>query len=319
MVMRRPAVVALALLSACIPSPSRAPDASAAREGAGGLAVLTIAGARVPPADATGQPLLQVPAPYTRLISPVSAAGTGTEYYVADAGATRVYRYDPALDMMSVVGNIPVRADTRLFTGPDDTLFVIEPPAHRVARYTRDGRLVAAYADAQHLVHPVGAAWDEAGGRLLVADGVYRHLVAFHPAGRAAYVLPIGFDERHVLRSVGAIAAGRSGVHIADPACRCVMVVGRDGRIAGSYGHGELVHPGAVALDDRERAYVADVGAQRVRVYEGVREVAVLEAAQLGLAQVSDLTIAGGRLIVADAAAARVAVLRIADWRRERP
>ncbi len=214
---------------------------------------------------------------------------------------------------------MPARVDTRLLVGPDLSLFVVEPSARRVARYTRDGRLATAYADPLHLAHPVSAAWDEAGGRLIVADSVYRHLVAFHPAGAASYLVPMHADDRHSVRAISAVAVGKSAIHVADPVCRCVLAVARDGRIAYSYGDNVIVQPGALALDDRERAYIADTGAAMVRVYEGVREIANVAAADLGIAQVTDIAIHRNTLVVTDATTARVVIVRVPASLRGKP
>jgi len=275
--------------------------------------VLTLAGARLALPDGTGLPLPHfAPAPYTRFISPVAAAAGGPDYYVADAGASRIYRYDPAMDAMTVVPGIAARTDTRLFVGPDLSLFVVEPGARRVGRYSRDGRLLAAYADVLNLAHPVAAAWDERRGRLLVADRIYNQLMAFQGVGRAAYVIALRGDERHGVRSIADIAIGARGIYLSDPVCRCIAVATDDGRVVATFGHNVIGQPGALAVDDHERIYVADVFTHTIRIFSGVRETEQIPASALGMVQVSDLSTQRDMLVVADAAGAKVMVLRLA-------
>ena len=56
--------------------------------------------------------------------------------------------------------------------------------------YARSGQLPGSFSDDLNLGCPVDVALDETRGRMLVADAMYNHLAAFHPLGRASYVIP---------------------------------------------------------------------------------------------------------------------------------
>lgn len=280
------------------------------------LHVLT--GARLAPAvDRTGTPRGQSPvAPLTSLVHPAAVAAMGNDFYIADSGARRLYRLDLALAAMAVVQAAPVTLATRIAVGHDFSLYVLDAPQRRVLRLSRDGRVLATYADSANLARPVALAIDDARGTVIVADQVFNLLVAFHPLGGAAQVIHLRGDERHRVMSIAAFALSPTAIYVSDPLCRCVAEAARDGRVVAMFGHGEIGQPGAIAVDRHARVLVADVFHNSVKVYAGGRLVYEARAAALGLLHVTDLTVNEDRLIIADGAGARVAVLRIAPPQR---
>lgn len=321
MVALRPLLAAAAavLLAACAATeaPVRAGAASApprlfAR-------VQTITSARlVPTVDRTGTPLLRsAVAPLTPFVHPAAVAASGNDFYIADSGARRLYRYDFALAAMAVVAEAPVAIGVRVAVGHDFSVYVLDSQNRRVLRFSRDGRVLASYADDLNLTRPVALAVDDVHGEVFVADPVFNLIVAFHAIGRARQVIPLRGDERNRVMSIAALALGGGGLQIADPLCRCLQIVDRSGRVHVSYGHGELGQPGAIAVDRHARVFVADHLGNSVKVYRGGRLEHEASAAELGVVNVSDIAVSEDRLMIADGAGARVAVLRIAPPRPE--
>lgn len=280
-------------------------------------AFLTLAGAPLAAAaDRTGTPLpLSGAAPFTRFIHPIAAAMLGNDLYIADSGAGRVFRFDLTLNVMAAVPSAPAALGTRLAVGSDFSLYVLDQLGRRVLKFGRDGRLLATFADAFNLNRPIALVADGGRGQVIVADGLYHHLVAFHPLGGAAQVIPLLGDDRNRVMSINAIALVRDELHISDPLCRCVAVVARDGGVRATYGHREIVMPGAIAIDRRERVFVADVSDGSVKVFAAGRLIDDIPAAALGVREVSDLWVGESRLVVADGAGARVIVMQIASPR----
>lgn len=279
--------------------------------------LLTLAGARLVPAeDRTGTPLSFAGAAlFTPLIHPVAATMLGNDLYIADSGAGKVFRFDLAANAMAVVQPAPAAFGTRFVVGADFSLYVLDQPRHRVLRFGRNGELLATYADSQNLVQPVALAVDDARGEVLVADQLYRHLVVFHPLGGGARVIFLHGDDRNRVLSIAAIALGRDAIYISDPLCRCVAVVARDGVVRATHGHREIGLPGAIAIDRHERVFVADVFDHSVKVFAAGRLIDEVPASVLGVREVSDLAASESRLVVADGAGARVVVTRIAPPR----
>lgn len=280
--------------------------------------LLTLAGARlVPAADRTGTPLpFSGAAPFTPFIHPVAAAMSGNDVYIADSGAGRVLRFDLATNVMAAVHSAPVAPGIRFVVGSDFSLYVLDKPRSRVLKLGRNGELLATYSDSQNLVQPTAIAIDDARGEVLVADQLYRHIVAFHPLGGASRVIYPRGDERNRVLSITAIALGRDAIHISDPLCRCVAVIARDGAVRATYGHHEIGQPGAIAIDRHDRVFVADAFDRSVKVFAAGRLIDDVPALALGIREISDLTVYESRLVIADGAGARVAVLRIAPRRQ---
>ena len=276
--------------------------------------LLTLSGARlVSAADPTGTPLPRAgAAPLTPFIHPVAAATLGNDLYIADAGAGRVFRFDLALNVMTVVQSAPAAPGTRLAIGSDFSLYVLDRPRRRVLKLARDGRLQVSFVDASNLSLPVAMVLDDVRGQFLVADELYHHLVAFHPLGGAAHVVHLRGDGRDRVMGIAAIALAREAIHISDGLCRCIVVVARDGAVRSSYGHQQLGLPGAIAIDRYGRVFVADVSDSAVKVFSAGRLIDHVPLAALGLREASDLSVSESRLVVADGAGARVAILRIA-------
>ncbi len=282
--------------------------------------LLTLTGARFAPAeDRTGTPLpFSGAAPFISFIHPVAAAMLGNDLYIADSGAGKVLRFDLASDVMAAVQPAPVALGTRLIVGADFSLYVLDQSQRRVLKFGRNGQLLANFADAINLSRPIALAVDETRGQVFIADGLYHHLVAFHPLGGAAHVIHLRGDDRNRVLSITAIALARDAIHISDALCRCIAVVARDGAVRTTYGHQQIGQPGAIAIDRHERVFVADVFNNSVKVFAAGRLIDDVFAATLGLREVSDLSVSESRLVVADGAGARVAVLRIAPPRPEK-
>jgi hypothetical protein len=280
--------------------------------------LLALPGARLVPAtERTGAPLPRAgPAPMTPFVHPVAAATLGNDLYIADSGAGKVFRFDFTLNVMAAVQSAPAALGTRLAIGSDYSLYVLDQPRRRVLKLGRNGQLLATYADSVDLNRPTAVVVDDARGQVLVADALYHHLVAFHPLGGGAHVIPLRGDERNRVMNITAMTMGRDAIHISDASCRCVAVVARDGSVRATYGHHEIGQPGAIAIDRHERVYVADVFDGSIKVFAAGRLIDAVPAAVLGVREVSDLSVRESRLVVTDGAGARVVVMRITPPRQ---
>lgn len=301
------------LSAGCASAPTGAPAREpAARQLASPWFTLT--GARLAArTDATGTPALPSgAAPFTRLIHPVSVAAFGNDVYIADSGAARVYRFDFALNAMAALPGVSAHPGTRLAVGRDFSLYVLDPPGRRVLQFARSGRLLATFDDSVNLGRPVAIVADEASGLVLIADGLYNQIVAFHPLGRASYVIALRGDERNRVLRIGGFALGSDALYLSDPLCRCVARVARDGMVLDTFGHHQIGQPGAIAIDRHQRVFVADLFNSSLKVFLRGSLIHDLPAAALGVAQINDLWISEDFLFVADGVGARVVALRLA-------
>ncbi|MET0553766.1 MAG: NHL repeat-containing protein [Vicinamibacteria bacterium] len=160
-------------------------------------------------------------------------------------------------------------------------VFVADTRNHRVQVFDLDGApaglVIGGRGDAPgKLDTPSGIAFDPAGTRLYVAESGNRRVSAFS-ADTGAFLFAFGAD---VLRSPAGIAAdSRGDLLVTDVGTRLVhrfrpepagdpqgaRQVGSWGRSGG--GNGEWIYPQAIAVDARDRVYVADLASKRCQMF----------------------------------------------------
>lgn len=275
---------------------------------------LSLSGARLSSdIDPTGTPSLRsVVAGFQRFIHPAAVAGRGADTYIADIGSGAVYRFDSRFDLMAALPGIRAQAGIQLHVGADLSLYVLDQPGRRVLRYARSGQLLASFSDALNLGRPVDVALDETRGRVLVADGMYNQLVAFHPLGGTSYVLPLRSGAGERVFAIAAMAIGAEGIFLSDPLCACIARVSLDGSVLGTFGHNEVNQPGPIAVDREQRVFVIDTFDGSLKVFLRGELIHDLPAAELGLRRINDVWVADGGIILSDGTGAGVKVMRLA-------
>jgi hypothetical protein len=319
---------AVMLIAGCATAPREAPPSlrgGAADVQAGvtpALALspwLSISGARLVAAtDRTGTPSPAAGAlGFTRFTRPIAIAARGGDLVILDAGAGVAYRHDAALNMMSALRGIPVHPGTQLALGADYSLYVIDQPGRRVLRVARNGQVVTTYSDAANLQRPVDVAVDDARGLVIVADGGYNQLLAFHALGGAATILHVrGAAGAGGMQAVGHLALGRDAIYVTDPLCRCVARVGYNGGVLNLFGQNDIGNPGPLAVDRYQRVFVIDQFEQVLKVFLQGKLIDTLPARRLGVQQLDDVWIDDNVLYVVDGVGARVEALRMSVPRR---
>jgi len=302
------------LAGACAAGNAENETAAAAGDGAALLSPMqSLPGARLATAlDPNGTPSLAARLEsFQRFVYPAAVAGRDSDIYIADVGRGAVYRYDRTLDVMAALPGIRARTGIQLYVGGDLSLYVLDPPGRRVLHYARSGQLLASFSDDVNLGRPVDVAVDEARGRVLVADGMYNQLIAFHPLGQASYVISLR-NAREGALAIAAMAVGAQGIFLSDPLCRCVVQVSRDGVVLGTFGELELNQPGPIAVDLYGRVLVVDRFDSSLKVYLGGQLIEDLPATELGLRRIDDIWIDGARVILSDGSGAGVKLMRLA-------
>lgn len=310
----RVALLALfALLAVACSVQSTAPSPRAASEQRLLIPFLSLSGALIAPAaDPTGTPSLASGLQgFQRFVHPVSVASAANDLYVADAGLGRVFRFDVTLNAMTPLPGVAAGDSTRVSVGPDLSLYVLDPPNRRVFRFARNGRLLGTFRDDAQLARPVDL-WVDPAGRVFVADGVFNHLVAFSPLGRASYTVLLQGDERKRVMSVAAMTGGKEGFHISDPACGCMARISPSGAVLATFGHQSIAQPGRMAADRYGRLFVADALDGSLKVFSDGQLIADIKAGELGLQRISDVHISEGSVALADDVGARVELMRLA-------
>jgi len=239
-------------------------------------------------------------------------AGRGPETYIADIGSGAVYRYDSRFNVMVALPGILAQTGIQLHVAADFSLYMLDPPRRRVLHYARSGQLLGTFSEDLNLGRPVDVALDEVRGRVLVADGMYNHLVAFHPLGRASYVIPLRGGAGERVFGIAAMAIGAEGIFLSDPLCGCIAQVSLDGEVLGTFGQHELNQPGPVAVDRDHRVFVIDTFDGSLKVFLHGELIHDLAAGELGLQGINDLWVGDGEIVLSSGTGAGVSIMRLA-------
>ena len=275
---------------------------------------LSLSGARLSSAiDATGTPsMASGVVGFQRFVHPAAVAGRGADVYIADIGSGAVYRFDSRFNVMVALPGILAQTGIQLYVAGDSSLYMLDPPRHRALQYARSGQLLGTFSDELNLGRPVDVALDETRGRVLVADAMYNHLVAFHPLGMASYVIPLRAGAGERVFGIAAMAIGGKDIFLSDPLCGCIAQVSLDGDVLGTFGEHEVKQPGPIAVDRDHRVFVVDEFDGSLKVFLHGDLIHDLPAGGLGLQRVNDVWVSDGEIILSGGSGAGVSVMRLA-------
>ena len=245
--------------------------------------------------------------PMTLFVAPVAVAVSPfRDIYIADAGLSALFRYDPAQDVMSVVRGARVTQQTRLTAMSDGSVMVANGGMVPASRYARTGRLI------QMLDPQLGSAYyddvvvDTASGRYYGLDRVQRRLEEIMPTGRGASVLPEGVVPDLPV----AMAMDAQMLYVAGRACQCIVAVEMFGGRPSTMLVENTTQISALAAGDGWLV-TSDVGDRMLRVYRQGALLAEMEFGALGLVEPRGMAIAGQTLYIADVVGRRLLTFRM--------
>ncbi|MDH4234038.1 MAG: hypothetical protein OEV15_02730, partial [Gallionella sp.] len=251
-------IVAALLLAGC------ATDTTTAATGAVSVAHAKLlqpwtelTGAR--PGSLSGTP---VQGSYIQLRYPSAVSARINDVYLVDAGLRRIFRYDTTQQTLAQFTTVTPDTKTSIYAAPDLTVYVANPSAGQVLRFTRDGTALPTLSAPGDMARPIYVTMEEGGGRVLVADGLYDQIIVFNSLGR-----PLSVIKPQQLRAIGAIAAGPDGIYVVDRLDRKVVVIGWDGTFLYSFSLSDLSEPVAIAVNRDNIVFVGDKFERTVKVY----------------------------------------------------
>jgi hypothetical protein len=263
--------------------------------------LFSIAGARlIARMDSAGGATFDAIGQYVPLVFPVAVAASLNDIYIADAGASRLYRYDRTLDAMAVLPETRINASTRLQAGADGSVYVLDTFSSEIRRYSRGGQLLPGLHPRLVTSRYSSFTLDPATGKAYVVDSAHLVIDEIQPLGQFSVDLQ-RLDE------AGPIATNGQALFVANSRCGCIVewLRGRPGRI---FGAGQLHQPLSIAVAGLQ-LYAID-GATRSIALVHEEGVDSLAAAPLGLLMPETLATANGMLLVADGAGHRVVAFR---------
>ncbi len=254
---------------------------------------------------------------YMQFIRPVAVSVRGNDVFVIDAGQDILFKYNRIMGSLEVVMSLRgvlAGEATDLYVARDLSFYIADPMGSRVLQFDRHGRLIRTYSNTLNLARPVAVSVDEASGRVLVADGVYDHILAFDSFGNlVASGGGRGSDAGQFL-NITAMAAGVDGYYVTARFGQRIQVLAEDGKYRYSMPQGDVTFPTAIAVDNEGRVYVSDFSDNTIKIYGEGRLLGRVGMTGSGLGDfryITDLWFDEGQLYVADSLNGRVQVLRV--------
>jgi len=273
---------------------------------------------------------LQPAGAYINFLAPSTVAARGQDVYVVDSGKAGVFRVDPFSNSLVVAQPQPKPASwlapdyplrlpsdhgTKLYVAGDRSIYVLDQGKRRILHMSREGYMLQEFQDPGMLTKPVGMTVDESRGVLMVVDGIYHNVVAFHERGRIPYVIVPHDNAAGDLTPVDpiAITTGPEGVYLLDRRKSQVLLMSEDGVILDSFGEGVLKQPWTIAVDRYRRVFVGDRLDNSIKVFFGGALLAQIKGASLrpALQRISDIWIDEDLLYVADEVTGSVEIMRL--------
>ena len=265
------------------------------------------------------EPLANNPVPdlkYIPLTIPVAVAALADTLYIADAGQRAIIRYNRSTQTGSVLAAVPeltVRAG--LFIDRAYTLYLAEPESATVNLYDIDGNPYQILRNDTELPQPVTVVTNTGGDEIFVGDELAAHILVFNRNGTLTRSIGTGTGVTARFQSIVAMAAAPDQLYVSDRLGHQVHALGPDGSYRFGFGRDDLQSPGALAIDEHNRVYVADNGDSTIKVFRGGLLEAVVGAPNdpvgLGFQVISSLWESDGLMYVADAARASVDILKV--------
>lgn len=248
---------------------------------------------------------------YVKLLHPSAVTANGTDLYVADSGRRLLLRIDTVTKAVTPLREITAAPGIRLETDRDGSVYILQPNRANVERVSRDGRRISEFSSEFEILQPADIAVERTLGRLWMSDragGVF----AFHPSGRMEHSLlerNDGFPDE--LAGATLLATHRFGIVGIDPRCRCLVAFGPDGAYSGHFGDGELIDPVDLATDSHGRVWVIDRGDRLLKIFAEGQRVGAIDAARLGLIEMTALAIDGFQAYISDARGGKIAIFAV--------
>lgn len=278
--------------SGAMPAPGRFP-----LQRIGGI----VGGRLVSQTDAAGAPLPGAVGPAFSFIFPMAVAVSTIDVFIADGGAGRIFRYDRALETITALPGMVAGPGTRLQTGPDGSLYVLDSVGGEIRRYSRTGRPLPSLLPRVPTSRYSDFAIDPLTASAYAVDFSNRGIDEIHPLGRVAL-------HRMRIEQPGPLASDGRSLYIGDAACGCV-VEWRDGRPIRRYGAGKLRQLKAIAVD-RQHVIALDAFDRTVSVLHDAG-IDTMTPGDLGLLAPEAIAVSAGMVYVADGAGRSIGIYSI--------
>lgn len=251
-----------------------------------------------------------------RLTAPSAVAAQSTDIFIADTAHKKIFRYDRATQIISTFVEVPDMGNVvQLYVDRGLSVYLVDQFSARTTQYDIDGRVLQVFENSAELPQPVAVVVDDIQAEVFVADQLRAHALVFNRAGGVNRVVNAPKSGKTQIQSIAAMAFADNQLYIVDSVNHEVHAMSPTGTYRFSFGVDELVSPGVITVDGRNRVFVADTITNSIKVYKGGLFEAEIGGQGAELASefqlISGIWADNDLLYVADAASASVKIFRI--------
>jgi DNA-binding beta-propeller fold protein YncE len=200
------------------------------------------------------------------LVRPTSVSVKGDEMYVADPGAQALWVISSSrrrFEKTQRAAGATLVSPVAVAVGRDARIYVADSFLAKVFVYGSDLTPLAAIED-RELVRPAGLAYDDARGRLYVADSGAHRISIYSPDGQRVGALGQRGTGDGEFNFPSHVTVDRAGmVYVTDGLGFRVQMFDSEGRFLGQFGRegdssGDFARPKGIAVDSEGHVYVVE-------------------------------------------------------------
>jgi hypothetical protein len=251
-----------------------------------------------------------------RLIAPAAVAAQSVDIFIADTAQKKIFKYDRGTQTITTFTDVPDMGNVvQLHVDRGLSVYLVDQFSAKTTQYDIDGRVLQVFENSAELPQPVAVAVDDVQAEIFVADQLRAHALVFNRAGGINRVINAPSSGKTQIQSLAAMAFADNQLYLVDSVNHEVHAMSPTGAYRFSFGVDELVAPGAITVDNRNRVFVADTVTNSIKVFKGgvfEREIGGQDSELSDeFTLISGLWADNDLLYVADTANASVKVFRI--------
>lgn len=208
---------------------------------------------------------------YHTLTYPNLISGYGNYVFFTERGSNQVFRYNLGTEQITAFNNITshLRGNIDCLEVRHDLGFYLcDQSANQVVLFNASGTYLTNYANFSNLAQPLGIAASPTSSNILIADGLFDHIIIFTMQGTAIRSFGSRGLENDQSLNIRDMAHSETEIYILDRVNKYIKVFNYNGDLVRSVSRNEVTIPSAIAVDYLERIYVADEYDDTIKIYQ---------------------------------------------------
>lgn len=252
-----------------------------------------------------------------QLSRPVAVAASGPMVFIADADERAIIRYDIETQSFTELldASDTIRYEVgRIFVDDESNFYVTEPASGRVYYFDVRGQLLQTFKNKENLSHPVAIALNKRNKDLIVADGLFDHLIYFNDLGWPLHARGGRGDGPMRFHKIIDLTQQGDRMYLLDEFNDDIQVLTLDAKFIESFKRTEVERPTAIAVDQDGRVFISDQQDDTIKIYYKGKLVEVFGGTGFGDEEfnvITDMWIDQDLLYIADSLNGRIQILNI--------